>query len=356
MKNQHYKRIFYFLLLVTVFLQYGCKDEEQHVALDDFTLNVASDLLGIDEIQPVVVLPTPKDMTDKIVWESANPAVAQVQSNDQGLVSGIIGLSVGSTTITASTIDGKLKQTIPVRVVIKVKSIKFSQEVKVSPGEVRYDVLFTPENSTIQDLTWTSSDPEVASVDGKGIITAVSHGSSVITATTVEGGKSASVEVFVSGNPPVFGKEYCSITGYGDYCPSEVGTEGAILNMKHSDSAIPTNNYKYYNEDKLKVQRESDFTLNLVQSNNWSWSAVWIDWDGDCNFTDNEKIALFGEYEVLNDGPFSKQIHVPGDAVLGVVRMRVITTDSWGVDLTSFEPCGSIRFGTVKDFDVEIKN
>lgn len=354
MRKLVYKKILYFLLLATPLLQYGCKEEEQDIALESFTLNTSDILIGVDEIQSVVAVASPDDMTDKLKWESANPEIAQVQSNEPGLVSGIIGLKVGTTTITASTADGKVKQSLPVRVIVKVTGIKLSPEVPIAPGKIRYDVLFTPADASIQDLTWTSSDPEIASVDN-GVVTALSRGSSIITATTVEGGRSASVEVFVSGNPPVFGKEYCTITGYGEYCPDEVRTEGAAQNLSHVNTAIPTNNYKYYPEDRLIVKRGSDFTLHLVQSNNWSCSAVWIDWNGDRNFTnDGERIAVFGEFEGTNNGPYSISVHVPADAALDVVRMRAATVDSWGVDLSVFEPCGSVRFGTVKDFDVEI--
>ena len=344
MRKLVYKKILYFLLLATPLLQYGCKEEEQDIALESFTLNTSDILIGIDEIQSVVAVASPDDMTDKLKWESAEP----------GLVSGIIGLKVGTTTITASTADGRVKQSLPVRVIVKVTGIKLSPEVSITPGKIRYDVLFTPADASIQDLTWTSSDPEIASVDN-GVVTALSRGSSIITATTVEGGRSASVEVFVSGNPPVFGKEYCTITGYGDYCPDEIRTEGAAQNLSHVNTAIPTNNYKYYPEDRLIVKRGSDFTLHLVQSNNWSCSAVWIDWNGDRNFTnDGERIAVFGEFEGTNNGPYSISVHVPADAALDVVRMRAATVDSWGVDLSVFEPCGSVRYGTVKDFDVEI--
>lgn len=82
---------------------------------------------------------------------------------------------------------------------------------------------------------------------------------------------------------------------------------------------------------------------------------MWIDWNGDRNFTnDGERIAVFGEFEGTNNGPYSISVHVPADAALDVVRMRAATVDSWGVDLSVFEPCGSVRYGTVKDFDVEI--
>lgn len=266
----HRKRSVNLLLLLFLFLQYGCNSDNDHVNLESFTLDTSEMVLSVNEILPVVVLPTPDNATEKILWESSNPEIAQVQSNKLGLVSGIMGMKEGSAIITASSQDGSIKQTIAIQV---------KENVKV----------------------------------------------------------------------------YCTIAGSGDYCPEEISTQNAEQNIKHSDSVIPSENYKYYEEDRLIVKRGSSFVLDLVQSNNWSCSAIWIDWNGNTSFADNqERVAVFGRYEEINDGPFSKTINVPEDASLEVVRMRIITSDSWAVDLQNFEPCGYLKNSTIKDFDIEI--
>lgn len=55
----------------------------------------------------------------------------------------------------------------------------------------------TPENATNKSVTWTTSDAAVATVSG-GVVTAVAEGSAVITATTVDGGKTATCAVTVT--------------------------------------------------------------------------------------------------------------------------------------------------------------
>ena len=56
-----------------------------------------------------------------------------------------------------------------------------------------------PDNATDKTLTWTSSDPSVASVNG-GVVTAVAPGTAVITATTTDGSNlSATCTVTVLG-------------------------------------------------------------------------------------------------------------------------------------------------------------
>lgn len=55
-----------------------------------------------------------------------------------------------------------------------------------------------PDNATDKTVTWTSSDPAVATVDANGKVTAVAAGSATITATTADGGFTDTCEVTVT--------------------------------------------------------------------------------------------------------------------------------------------------------------
>lgn len=54
-----------------------------------------------------------------------------------------------------------------------------------------------PPNATNKAVTWTSSDPNVATVDGNGLVTAVAGGIVIITVTTNDGGFTDTVEIEV---------------------------------------------------------------------------------------------------------------------------------------------------------------
>jgi hypothetical protein len=56
----------------------------------------------------------------------------------------------------------------------------------------------SPPNATNQTLSWTSTNPSVASVNGSGLVTAHSPGSAVIMALTQDGGKTAACVVYVT--------------------------------------------------------------------------------------------------------------------------------------------------------------
>ena len=59
----------------------------------------------------------------------------------------------------------------------------------------------TPSNATNTNVSWSSSNSEVATVDGKGLVTAVKAGSATITVITLNGGKAASCLVSVKAKP-----------------------------------------------------------------------------------------------------------------------------------------------------------
>jgi hypothetical protein len=55
-----------------------------------------------------------------------------------------------------------------------------------------------PANATNQSVTWSSSNPAVATVNSVGLITGVAAGAATITVTTVDGGKTATCAVTVT--------------------------------------------------------------------------------------------------------------------------------------------------------------
>lgn len=60
-----------------------------------------------------------------------------------------------------------------------------------------------PFTATNRNLTWSSSDPSVATVDANGKVTGIAAGTAIITVTTVDGGFTASCTVTVKAYTPV---------------------------------------------------------------------------------------------------------------------------------------------------------
>lgn len=85
---------------------------------------------------------------------------------------------------------------------IDVESVRLNAStVDIKLGETAIlTTTITPGNATDQNITWSSDNADVATVDKNGVVTAVSAGRATITATTEDGGFTASCVVTVCSN------------------------------------------------------------------------------------------------------------------------------------------------------------
>ena len=125
-----------------------------------------------------------------VTWTSTVPEVATVDEN--GLVT---AAAAGTTTIIAATEDGSFTATCEITVKISqtvaVNGVTISQDTARLTAEgavIQLSASVSPENATNKEVTWSTSNPEAATVDENGLVTAVADGDAVITVTTVEGG------------------------------------------------------------------------------------------------------------------------------------------------------------------------
>lgn len=123
----------------------------------------------------------------KLTWTTSSPWVATVQNGT------IKALAEGTTTITATSHDGK-KATCTVTVkgvpVSRVTLSKTTLSMSVNSIYSKHWTLtatVSPYNASNKNVTWTSSNTRVATVTSSGYVTAVSPGTTVITAKTSNG-------------------------------------------------------------------------------------------------------------------------------------------------------------------------
>ena len=118
----------------------------------------------------------------------------------------VVGITEGTSTITVGSVDGKaIPATCEVTVAfstIPATSISLDKsEAEVTEGETLTLVATVlPDDASIKDVTWSSSDESVATVNG-GLVTAVAPGTATITATTTDGtGLSATCQLTVKSS------------------------------------------------------------------------------------------------------------------------------------------------------------
>lgn len=144
---------------------------------------------------------TPSYADNKTVtWTSSDEKVAIVDKDGK-----VTAVGNGTATITARTISGNHTASVTVTVnipekVVEIEKITVSTDKKTLTkiGETtQLIVQIEPEDAQKQELTWTSSDERVATVDKNGKVTAVGTGKAVITVTTKDRKHTATVEIIV---------------------------------------------------------------------------------------------------------------------------------------------------------------
>lgn len=121
-----------------------------------------------------------------IKWSSEDEGIVAI--SQEGIVN---ALSEGSTQITAQTQDGtnlSAKCFITVKPVEPTAITLSENEIDIQVGKSLTLVAnVQPENSKNKEIFWTSSNPNVASVDNNGKIVGLAIGKTIITATTYNG-------------------------------------------------------------------------------------------------------------------------------------------------------------------------
>ena len=157
--------------------------------------NTASIDIG-EEIELIAAI-TPARATNKAVtWSSSDNTIAEVDSTGK-----VTGISTGVATITVKTIDGNFTASCLVTVGnVPVTGVTLDKNnLSISTGQItQLTATVFPVGASNSAVTWSSSDPAVASVDDIGRVTGIKEGTATITVTTVDGNFTASCIVTVT--------------------------------------------------------------------------------------------------------------------------------------------------------------
>ena len=148
------------------------------VELDKSEIEV---LIGNTEKLNATVLPGNAD--DKsVTWKSSDENIAAVDSEGN-----VTGVGVGSATVTVTTVNGAKTAECAVTVnPVAVTGVALDKtEITVEEGKVMKLVsTVLPGNATDKTVAWSTSNPDVATVDHNGIVKGVAAGTATVTVTT----------------------------------------------------------------------------------------------------------------------------------------------------------------------------
>jgi uncharacterized protein YjdB len=162
--------------------------------------------------------------TKKVTWSSDNENIAKV--SNEGVVSGVAeGTAVIKATVANQNYECKVKVELP-SISVQTATVKIGESISLSL------------NGTTRKVTWSSNNKNIATVSNEGVVTGVSEGTAVITATVANQNYECKVAV-EKGEDPYYKKLTEYISTYGKisdsgyrYIYSGGSGVGAMITLK----------------------------------------------------------------------------------------------------------------------------
>ena len=212
----------------------------------------------------------PNNATNKSVnWVSSDPNVASVDENGK-----VTAHNEGFATITVSAKENSNKQD---ECFVQVTNNNTSEDIlvnKIVLSESDFEILngatktitaeVFPSNATNKNISWSSSNPDVAKISSDGTITALSKGETTITAKAQDNSKvQSSIKVTVFDNT----NNTCNISledrKIGDIdCDGKVSDKDRTLLFRHAFNLY----LKETNNTKIKILESAIITDNNTLS------------------------------------------------------------------------------------------
>ena len=172
---------------------------EELFAVTGVTLDKKELTLAVGDTATLTETVVPRDADNKkVTWTSSKPAVATV--DEKGNVKAV---AAGTATITVKTEDGGFTATCEVTVADQLTPVtgvtldKKTLEMETGDKAV-LTATVAPEGASNKKVSWSSDKADVAKVDEKGNVTAVTAGTAKITVTTEDGEFTDTCEVTVT--------------------------------------------------------------------------------------------------------------------------------------------------------------
>ena len=278
--------------------QVEVKQQVTSINLTDIEINVGKTKKIEAEVSP----DNANDPTLK--WESSDTSVATVDS-ETGEVTGI---SRGTVTITATANDGQgAKATCQVEVKQQVTSIELNEtEITLYVrDEETLEAKISPDNANDPSVTWSSSDPEVATVDQEGKVKGISKGEAVITATANDGsGVKAECKVTVKNRSGIVPQKTLTFDTNGGSKISAI-TENYGKTIVLADYAPKRDGYKFlgWYKDKELTEKIEYAVLDYDMTVYAKWQKIEeaVDYDTLIVLTINGKTSIINGEAVKND-------------------------------------------------------
>lgn len=262
--------------VVTVTTADGGKTASCEVTVKDRVIGLRlepekTEMYVSDEMD-IKALLEPEDSPVKVSFSTTNPAVVSVDS-ETGHVK---ALSAGYAVVCASTDYKGLVAFSKIRVRSRLQSVTVTsstREINVG-GTVNMTAAVVPGDLPDTQLTWTSSNTDVAAVDANGVVSAKIRGTAIITATVQNGlldSQYGSCEIKVIQPVTTITVSPTSLEMYeGDEISMEklnitlapTDADDATWKATSSDETVVT-----VSDGKIRAQKDGKATISIFPNN-----------------------------------------------------------------------------------------
>ena len=208
--------------------------------VEGIELSVEKNSLNQNETLQVTPIFTPLNATNQTIeWVSENEDIATVNQN--GVVTAV---GSGVATIKATTQDRNHVASVLIDCIIPCEDIQITNpmtELEIGSRPMLF-YLFTPESPTDIDVEWSSSAPDVLTVDEMGILNAIKPGEATITVSASNGTVKDSILVKVNELPVVQNLRFDPSS-----IRLKIGDESTITAKYDSVKEVP---FIYYSSDE----------------------------------------------------------------------------------------------------------
>ncbi len=145
----------------------------------------------------LVLSVTPSDFTDEVSWKSSDEKVVQVADTGE-----ITAWSLGMATIKVTVGDVSASCKVTVTQPVTSISLNITSLVLEAGDTQKLTATVSPSSAENKEITWSTSNEEIVTVDEQGLVTGHRKGSATVTATAQDGSgvsKRCEVEVKNSG-------------------------------------------------------------------------------------------------------------------------------------------------------------
>ncbi len=239
-----------------------------------------------------------------------------------------IVLSGDATSETDETIEFSDTKTINVTQsqtpnIIHVTNIRIIQKNHTMYVNDTYTLqyIITPNNSTNQNVTWSSNNKKVATVDSKGKVTAKDKGTAIITVKSVDGNIKAQSTIKVVEKPK----------------PTTANPKSSSIKPSEPKITITMN------EHNISVTKGKEYTLTAKVTG----SNAGVIWE-----SSNKEIATVenGKVQGIKEGKVTIRAKVKGTTISDVCEVKVIAEEESGIKFPNEETI--VYLGINKDIEL----